>query len=46
MTVVQVVGLALLVAGVVCLLVAWPWALVAAGVVLVVVPELVGRRRT
>lgn len=46
MTYLQVFGLALLAAGVVLLLVAWPWALVAAGAVLVAVPELVeGRRR-
>lgn len=44
MTYLQVLGLALLVAGVVVLFVAWPWALIAAGCVLAVVPELVGRR--
>lgn len=40
----QVVGVALLAAGVTALILAWPWALVVAGVVLLVVPELVERR--
>ena len=45
MTALQIVGLALIVAAVVLLLAAWPWAVLAAGIVLAVVPELVGRRR-
>lgn len=40
----QVVGVALVAAGVAALFLAWPWVLVVVGAVLLVVPELVERR--
>lgn len=44
MTALQIVGLALVAAGVAALFLAWQWVLVVAGAVLIVVPELVERR--